>query len=65
MQYPEYVEAWRFLQQPGTEADFKRAFDAVDHDESGLVEWNEFVFSIMGEKALKYGVLPTWKHCLN
>jgi Ca2+-binding EF-hand superfamily protein len=57
LQYPEYIEAWRFLQQPGTEADIKRAFDAVDVDESGLVEWNEFAFSIMGEKTAKYGVL--------
>merc|ERR1719204_1563240 len=55
--YPEYNEAWKFLGQPGGEADIKRAFDSVDIDVSGLVEWEEFVFSIMGEAALKYGTL--------
>ena len=55
--FPEYMEAWKFLNQPGNDADIKRAFDAVDVDKSGLVEWDEFVFTIMGEKALKYGVL--------
>merc|ERR1719204_1459240 len=55
--YPEYNEAWKFLGQPGTDADIKKAFDSVDVDGSCLVEWNEFVFSIMGEKATNYGVL--------
>merc|ERR1719461_1771896 len=55
--YPEYVQAWRYLGQPGTEADIKKAFDSVDLDHSGLVEWDEFVFSIMGEEALQYGHL--------
>merc|ERR1712083_755943 len=44
--YPEYNEAWKFLQQPGNDQDIKNAFDSVDVDGSGLVEWNEFVFSI-------------------
>ena len=57
MQYPEYSEAWKFLGQPGDEVAIKRAFDSVDVDGSGLVEWDEFVFSIMGEAALKYGLL--------
>merc|ERR1712048_70788 len=55
--YPEYKEAWKFLAQPGTEKDIKAAFDSVDVDKSGLMDWTEFVFSIMGEKAEKYGVL--------
>jgi Ca2+-binding EF-hand superfamily protein len=55
--YPEYQEAWKFLGQPGTDEDIKKAFDSVDIDASGLVEWDEFVFSIMGEAALKYGTL--------
>ena len=45
------MEAWRFLAQPGTEKDIKNAFDSVDVDGSGLVEWEEFVFSIMGQEA--------------
>jgi Ca2+-binding EF-hand superfamily protein len=53
--WSEYLEAWRFLNQPGTDEDVKRAFDAVDVNGSGLVEFDEFVFSIMGEKSLKYG----------
>jgi Ca2+-binding EF-hand superfamily protein len=57
MQYPEYSEAWKFLGQPGDETAIKRAFDSVDVDGSGLVDWEEFVFSIMGEKALKFGTL--------
>eukprot|EP00494_Astrolonche_serrata_P024105 UN24363 len=55
--YPEYCEAWKFLDQPGGAAAMKKAFDGVDIDQSGLVEWDEFVFSIMGEKAANYGVL--------
>eukprot|EP00492_Amphilonche_elongata_P005790 TRINITY_DN954_c0_g1_i2.p1 TRINITY_DN954_c0_g1~~TRINITY_DN954_c0_g1_i2.p1 ORF type:complete len:207 (+),score=56.76 TRINITY_DN954_c0_g1_i2:223-843(+) len=55
--YTEYVEAWKFLGLQGGEADIKKAFDSVDVDKSGLVEWTEFAFSIMGEKAQNYGVL--------
>ena len=35
----------------------KQAFDSVDVDGTGLVDFDEFVFSIMQEKALKYGTL--------
>jgi Ca2+-binding EF-hand superfamily protein len=55
--YPEYKEAWKFLNQPGSEADIKRAFDLVDVDGSGLMDREEFLFSIMGEKAGNYGLL--------
>ena len=52
----------KFLGQTGLEADIKNAFDGVDVDGSGLVEWTEFCFSIMGEKSSKYGVLAyIWK----
>ena len=57
LQYPEYNEAWKFLSLQGGESDIKNAFDSVDVDKSGLVEWSEFVFSIMGDKALNYGPL--------
>merc|ERR1712048_783462 len=57
MAFPEYVEAWTFLDQPGTREDIKKAFDSVDVDNSGVVDWGEFVFSIMGAKASNYGVL--------
>ena len=46
LQFPEYREAWKFLQQPGTDDDIKKAFDSVDINSSGLVEWDKFVFSI-------------------
>ena len=55
--YPEYVEAWRFLNRPGTDSDIKKTFDSVDIDASGFVEWTEFSFSLMGEKALNFGAL--------
>merc|ERR550519_234554 len=57
MGFTEYVESWKFLNQPGGDDVIKRAFDAVDVDGSGLLEWDEYVFSIMGEAALKYGLL--------
>jgi Ca2+-binding EF-hand superfamily protein len=57
LEFPEYLESWRFLDQPGTDADVKRTFDGVDVDGSGFVEWDEYVFSIMGEKANDYGPL--------
>ena len=57
MGFPEYVEAWKFLSQPGDHATIKKAYDSVDVDGSGSIDWHEFVFSIMGQSALKYGVL--------
>merc|ERR1712187_829323 len=55
--FPEYVEAWKFLGLQGSDSDIKKAFDSVDVDGSGIVDWDEFCFSIMGEKAAKYGTL--------
>ena len=55
--YSEYMEAWKFLNQPGTERDIKRTFDSVDVDGCGFCEWNEFAFSLMGEDALQFGAL--------
>jgi Ca2+-binding EF-hand superfamily protein len=55
--FPEYSEAWKFLGRPGDEAAIKNCFDSVDVDGSGLVEWSEFSFSLMGEKALQFGPL--------
>ena len=43
--------------RPGTDADVKNAFDQVDIDSSGLMNFTEFVFSIMGERAQHYGPL--------
>lgn len=34
-----------------------KAFKSVDIDNSGVVDWPEYVFSVMGEKALRYGTL--------
>ena len=55
--YEEYQESWKFLNRPGSDADIKKAFDAIDVDGTGLVEWNEYVFSLMGEKAINFGTL--------
>jgi Ca2+-binding EF-hand superfamily protein len=57
MGYPEYVETWKFLGRSGTEAEIKKSFDAVDLDGSRQIDVNEFMFSLMGEKAQNYGVL--------
>ena len=37
--WSEYLEAWRFIDQPGTDADVKLAFDGVDVDNCGNVDW--------------------------
>ena len=42
LQYPEYVESWKFLGQPGGMDEIKRSFDNVDVDGSGFVEFSEF-----------------------
>merc|ERR1711953_1025593 len=55
LQFPEYTQAWRFLNQPGSDNDIKNAFDGVDVDRSGLVDRDEFVFSIMGPEAANFG----------
>merc|ERR1712131_229404 len=57
LQYPEYVEAWKFLKQPDDADLIKKSFDGVDYDNSGYIEWSEFVFSIMKEDAGKVGPL--------
>merc|ERR1712048_534166 len=57
LQFPEYCDAWRFLEQPGDERTMKQAFDSVDVDGNNVVTIEEFVFSIMGEAAMKYGSL--------
>jgi len=53
----EYKKAWKFLGKPGTEQEMEEAFASVDIDNSGYVEWDEFVFSLQGEEAMKYGLL--------
>jgi Ca2+-binding EF-hand superfamily protein len=55
LQFPEYKESWRFLNQPGTDRDIKAAFDSVDIDRSGCVDRDEFVMSIMGPESVKFG----------
>jgi hypothetical protein len=57
LQFPEYKEAWKFLNQPGNDSDIKNAFDSVDVDASGLVDRDEFIFYIMGKKGFKFGLL--------
>merc|ERR1712147_610460 len=49
LQYPEYQEAWRFLNLPGDANAAKQAFDNVDIDRNGNVDLTEFLYSIMGE----------------
>lgn len=53
----EYKKAWKFLNRPGTDAEIAAAFAGVDIDNSGFIEWDEFVFSLQGEEAQKYGLL--------
>jgi len=55
MAYEEYVEAWKFLGRGTNEDGIKKTF--VDVDGSGLIGWNEFVFSLMGAKAMNFGAL--------
>merc|ERR550532_3015460 len=57
LQFPEYKEAWKFLKQPDNAELIKKSFDGVDFDQSGYIEWSEFVFSIMKEDAAKVGPL--------
>merc|ERR1712025_64076 len=55
LQFPEYQEAWRFLNLPGDNNAAKKAFDSVDIDRNGNVDIEEFLYSIMGEDAKDYG----------
>jgi hypothetical protein len=55
--YPEYQEAWKLLKQPADPQLMKNSFDGVDFDKSGLIEWSEFVFSIMKEDESEVGRL--------
>eukprot|EP00494_Astrolonche_serrata_P025454 UN25715 len=53
----EYKKAWRFLGRGGTDDEIKKAFTTVDIDNSGFIEWDEFIFSLEGEDSKKYGLL--------
>jgi len=53
----EYKQAWKFLGRKGTDEDIRAAFNNVDIDNSGKLEWDEFVFSLAGEEAQRYGML--------
>merc|ERR1712117_75847 len=53
----EFVSAWGFLGQPGTEEEVQNIFASIDCDQSGHIESTEFVFAVMGEDAMKYGAL--------
>merc|ERR1712025_703398 len=55
--YEEYVDAWKFLGRGNDEQEIKAVWDSVDIDGSGLIDWTEFVFSLMGERALEFGPL--------
>ena len=39
------------MEIPGRTEDIDKAFNSVDVDRSGVIDWNEFAFSIMGETA--------------
>jgi len=53
----EYTQAWRFLKREGSDKDIKEAFESVDIDNSGFIEFDEFIFSLQGEEAQKYGLI--------
>merc|ERR1712048_163383 len=53
--FPEYKDAWKFLGRSGTDADIRATFESVDVDGSGMIALSEFLFSLMGEDALKFG----------
>jgi Ca2+-binding EF-hand superfamily protein len=57
MGFNEFVDAWRYMGRTGTETEIKNSFDSVDVDGSGLVEFTEFAFALMGEKALNFSPL--------
>ena len=49
--YEEYRDSWKFMSRPGDDNEIKQAFDVIDVDGTGLVEFSEYLFSLMGEKA--------------
>jgi len=60
----EYKKAWKFLGRPGSDNEIDTAFQGVDIDNSGFIEWEEFVFSLQGEDAQKYGLLADMERML-
>ena len=45
------------LGQRGTDKDIIIAFERTDIDNSGYMDWNEFLFSIFGDDAGDYGLV--------
>ena len=51
LKFAEYSAYWKSLGQPGSTDDIRAAFDAIDVNGCGYVEFPAFVYSIMGEEA--------------
>jgi len=61
----EYKQAWKFLKREGSDAEMQKAFTNVDIDNSGFIEFDEFIFSLAGEEAQKYGLIADMELMLN
>ena len=57
MGLPEYIESMRFLGKRESDEVLTQAFRSVDVDNSGQIDWPEYVFSVLGSKAAQYGTL--------
>ena len=53
----EYIESVRFLGNRESDEVLTQAFRSVDVDNSGQIDWPEYVFSVLGSKAAQYGTL--------
>ena len=49
----EFMQAWTFLGLKGSEQEVADAFKDVDIDKSGLIDLNEFMEAIRGERMLE------------
>ena len=49
----EFMQAWTFLGLKGSESEVADAFKSVDVDNSGLIDINEFIDAIRGERMLE------------
>merc|ERR1719242_2284780 len=56
LSYREFKQAWQSMNLGGSDEEIKQAFQSVDADYSGLIEWSEFSKAIKESRLSELGI---------